>query len=106
MNELVMTRGNDRTFDLIVDDDYDGDAFRFTVDGLFTKTGTVGSDDGSGHATASVTIAEEDTEDVGFPWYGSHRRFFRWELEVTHSSDILTIRRGVLLVLADLEAVT
>ena len=99
-NQLTMTRGDDRTFTFIVDDDYATATGRFLVEDLFTKTGlTVGEDDGSGSATVSVTIDADDTEDCP-----DIRHPHRYELELTSGGDVTTVRRGLLIVVPDIEA--
>ena len=99
-NQLIITRGDDRTFSFIVDDDYEAASGRFLVDDLFTKTVTVGADDGSGYATVSVIIDSDDTEDCP-----DMRHPHRYELELTVGGDVTTVRRGLLVVLPDIEAV-
>lgn len=100
-HQLTMTRGDDRSFAIVVDDDYEGDTFTFTVDDLFTKTGTVGSDDGSGYATATVDVAAADTE--GCSW--DYRHHHAYSLKVAHDGDTRTIRRGLFVVTPHLEEV-
>lgn len=99
-HQLTMTRGDDRTFAIVIDDEYVSDTATLIVDGLLTKTATVGSDPGSGYATASFDIASADTEDVP-----DRRTTYRYEVSVDNEGDTVTVRRGILVVLPDLETV-
>lgn len=92
-NQITMTRGDDRTFTFTVDDEYDGDAAAFVVDGEFEKAVEVGADDGSGSSVVTVTIDAEDTED--WPDYREARPY---SLTIVHDSETRTVRRGLLVV--------
>lgn len=96
-NQITVTRGDDRTVAIVIDDEYEGDAAEFVVEDLFEKSLTVDSDPGSGYATANVEIVAADTEDAS-----DLRRAYRYELSVTHDGDHRTIRRGMFVVLPDL----
>ena len=96
-----MTGGEIGPSVIIVDDDYEGDDFTFTVDRLFTKTGTVGADDGSGLSMVTVDVLTADTEHAHEP-----RRAYRYSLSVDHDGDILTLQRGLFVVVPELDAVT
>jgi hypothetical protein len=99
-HQITMTRGDDRTFILTVDDEWEGASARFLVDRLFTKTGLeVGEDDGSGSSVVTVTIDSADTEDSP-----NHRRAYRYELELTLLGDVRTVLSGLFVVRPDLDA--
>lgn len=98
MNRFVMTAGDDREFAIIVDDEYSGDTAHFVVDGLVDKTITIDSDPGSGYATATLVLDAEDTEDA------TARKVYPWVLHVTEDGARLTIERGTLVLLPDIEA--
>ena len=106
-NQLTMTAGDDRTFAITVDDDYEGDTFSFVVDGLFTKTGTVSADDGSGSSMCTVTVDADDTTGSNRPWdYGSDARYVRsYRLSIDHDGDRVTVRKGLLVVTAEADDV-
>ena len=99
-NQITMRAGDDRTFVFTVDSDWEGASAKFLVDNLFTKTGTVGVDDGSGYSTVSVTVDADDTE-----VYGRYRRAYRYELELTLLGETRTVQSGLFVVLPDVEEV-
>lgn len=99
-HQLTMTRGDDREFAILLDDDYSGDTATLRVDGLFEKTATVDEDPGSGYSTATFTVDSDDTEDAS-----DTRRAYRYEVSIDHDGATLTVRRGLFVVLPDLEDV-
>jgi hypothetical protein len=96
-NQITVTRGDDRTLAIVIDDEYAGDTAVFVVEDLFDKTLTVDEDPGSGYATANVELVAEDTENAP-----DLRRAYRYDLSVTHDGDNLTILRGLFVVQPDL----
>lgn len=96
-NQITMTRGDDKTIAIVVADDWEAASARFLVDGLFTKTATVGADDGSGYSTVTFTVDPADTE--GCP---DQRHAYRYELEMTLAGDIATVQRGLFVVVPDI----
>ena len=103
-HQLTMTAGDDRTFAIPVDDEYEGDDFTFVVDGEFTKTGTVGADDGSGTSMCTVTIDAADTDGWcrhGWRWGPGHRHSHVYQLRIEHDGDLVTVRRGLFVVNAE-----
>jgi hypothetical protein len=106
--DLVMTRGDSRTFDFSDVEDTDGMAFNlagatlnFTVDGLFTLTRGAGIvvDESSG--SIEVDIEPANTEDAT-----DHRHDYRYELEITLADEsVHTPRKGRLILTPDLDVV-
>lgn len=103
MNDLVMVRGDSKTFDINLVyanasvPDLSGATVAFIVDGLFTKTDQDGItiDESSGEAT--VDIDPIDTESCP-SW---HVRY-RYNVEVTQADGtVLTTQRGRLTVVPD-----
>lgn len=104
-HQITVTRGDDRTLTFTFAADYTGATASLTVDGLFTRSGTVDATPAAGETPASTTItvalADTDTE-----YAPDTRRSYRYELELTLSGgDIRTVRRGLFVVVPDLEAV-
>ena len=99
-HQITMTAGDDRTFSFTVDSEWEGASAKLLVDNLFTKTGTVGADDGSGYSTVSVTV---DVDDVGA--YYRHRRAYRYALELSLLGETRTVYQGLFVVLPDVEEV-
>lgn len=101
MNQITVTRGDDRELTFTIAADYTDTTASFTVDGLFTNTGTVEVSSG-GETTVTVTVAGADTEDAP-----DVRRAYRYELQMTDTGgEVQTVRRGLLVVIPDLTPVT
>ena len=99
-HQVTVTRGDDRTLTFEVGADYTGGSARMLVEDLFTKTG-LGLSVASGVTTITADIAEADTEDCP-----DYRHPHRYEIEVTTAAgDIRTVRRGLFVVVPDLETV-
>lgn len=110
-HQITVTRGDDRTLTFSFDADYTDATARLTADSLFTRTGTVDATpfeagvgeepDTPASTVVTVALAAEDTEDVR-----DLRRAYRYELELTlDGGDVRTVRRGLFVVVPDLEAV-
>lgn len=94
-HQITVTRNDDRTVAFTFQADYTGAAAVFRSD-LFTRTGTVSVNEGV--TTVEVAVAGTDTE------HAYRRRAHRYEVEVTTSGgDVLTVRRGLLVVVPDIE---
>jgi hypothetical protein len=106
--DLVMTRGDSRTFDFSDVDDVDGMAFNlagatlnFTVADLFTLTRDAGVvvDESSG--SIEVEIEPENTEDAS-----DYRHDYRYSLEITLADGTVhTPRKGRFILTPDLDSV-
>lgn len=100
-HQITVTRGDERTLAFVISEDYaaEGDTAEFVVEDLFDKTVAVDADPGSGYATAFFELDAVDTEDAP-----DYRRTYRYDLSVTHEGNNLTVRRGLFVVLPDLES--
>ena len=108
-HQLVMVRGDTRTFDLSDLVDFDGLAYdwagatvTFTVDGLFEKTRGAGIAIDESSETVTLTVSGDDT--TGAP---DHRRAYRYDVQVVLSDGTVeTPRRGQFVVLPDVTVET
>ena len=108
MQDLVMTRGDTRTFDFSDVDDADGVAFNlagatlnFTVGGLFTLTRGAGITVDESTGSIEVEIAATDTAAAS-----DYRREYRYELEITLADgSVHTPRKGLFILTPELDVV-